>query len=154
VVPIYLLLVDDEKDFTETVAQRLNTRGFNAEVVFNRKDAIKRIENDEIIDVVIMDIFMPGLDGLEALKMIKKTRPLIEIIMVTGQAAIQSAIESIKFGAFDYLMKPCDMDVLVEKINAAAGRKHHRENQILQIRMEPYITVQEKKERISKIIAS
>jgi DNA-binding NtrC family response regulator len=152
--PIYFLLVDDEKDFIETVAQRLNIRGFSAEVVFNGKDALKRIENDEPIDVVIMDISMPGLDGLEVLQIIKKTRPLIEVIMLTGHATIQSAIDSIKLGAFDYLIKSCDIDVLVEKINAAVKRKRHREYQIFQIRIEPYITAEEKKERIVKIIGS
>jgi DNA-binding NtrC family response regulator len=154
VVPIYLLLVDDEKDFIETVAQRLNIRRFSDKVVFNGKDALKKIENDKSIDVVIMDISMPKFDGLEVLQIIKKIRPLIEVIMLTGHVTIQSAIDSIKLGAFDYLIRPCDTDVLVEKINAAVKRKRHREYQIFQIRIEPYITAEEKKERISKIIAS
>jgi DNA-binding NtrC family response regulator len=152
--PIHLLLVDDEKDFIETVAQRLNNKGFKATLVFNGQDAFKKIATDETIDVIIMDISMPVVDGLESLQRIKKKRPLIEIIMLTGHATIQSAIESIKFGAFDYLMKPIELDALIEKINIAVGRKRDRENQILQIRMEPYITVQEREERISKIIAS
>jgi DNA-binding NtrC family response regulator len=152
--PVHLLLADDEKDFIETLCQRLNARGYGAEVVFNGKDALKRIENDETIDVVIMDITMPGMNGIETLLKIKKRRPLSEFIMLTGHATIQSAIEAIKFGAFDYLMKPCEIDQLVEKINSAAARKRDRENQITQIRMEPYITAHEKEERITKILSS
>jgi DNA-binding NtrC family response regulator len=101
-----------------------------------------------------MDISMPGTDGLESLKKIKKKRPLIEIIMLTGHATLQSAIESIKFGAFDYLMKPCELDDLIIKINAAASRKKDRENKISDIRIKPYITQWERDELISKVLES
>ena len=152
--PINLLLVDDEKSFIKTVAQRLNKRGFNASTASNVQEAFDRVEVDDTLDVIIMDISMPGMDGIEALQKIKEKHPLIEIIMLTGYAAVQSAIESIKFGAFDYLLKPCELDVLISKVNAAVSRKRDRENKILMIRMEPYITVQERNVRISKVLTS
>ncbi len=94
------------------------------------------------------------MDGLETLQKIKNKRPLIEIIMLTGHASVPSAVTAMKFGAFDYAMKPCDLDLLISKINAAANRKRDRENKILQIRMVPYITKRERDERISKILES
>jgi DNA-binding NtrC family response regulator len=151
---IHLLLVDDEKDFIETVTQRLNNKGFKATVVFNSQDAFNKIETDEAIDVIIMDISMPGIDGLESLQEIKKKRPLIEIIMLTGHATIQSAIEAMKFGAFDYLRKPCELDTLIAKINAATSRKKDRENKIFEIRIKPYITKWERDELISRVLES
>jgi DNA-binding NtrC family response regulator len=123
-------------------------------MVFNGQEALDRIEFDETVDVIVMDIAMPGINGIDALREIKKRQPLIEIIMLTGHATVQNAIEAIKYGAFNYLMKPCELDELIEKVNAAAGRKKERENKILEIRMEPYITVQERNERISKILQS
>jgi DNA-binding NtrC family response regulator len=152
--PIHLLLVDDEKDFIETVAQRLNNKGFKTTVVFNSQAAIEKNTTDETIDVIIMDISMPGIDGLESLQEIKKKRPLIEIIMLTGHATIQSAIEAMKFGAFDYLRKPCELDTLITKVNAAASRKKDRENKIFEIRIKPYITKWERDEMISRILES
>jgi DNA-binding NtrC family response regulator len=151
---IHLLLVDDEKDFIETVAQRLNIKGFKTTVAFNGQAAFEKIATDETVDVIIMDISMPGADGLESLKKIKQKRPLIEIIMLTGHSTLQSAIESIKFGAFDYLIKPCELDALIIKINAAASRKKDRENKISDIRIKPYITQWERDELISRILES
>jgi DNA-binding NtrC family response regulator len=151
---IHLLLVDDKKKFIEIVDQRLNIKGFKTTVAFNGQAAFEKIATDETIDVIIMDISMPGTDGLESLQKIKKQRPLIEIIMLTAHATLQSAIESIKFGAFDYLMKPCELDDLIIKINVAASRKKDRENKISDIRIKPYITQWERDELISKILES
>jgi len=150
--PINLLLVDDEKSFVEIISHRLRKRGFNVTGAFNGQDAFDLIANNENIDVVIMDISMPGMDRIEALQKIKNKRPLIEIIMLTGHASAPSAVTAMKFGAFDYAMKPCDLDLLISKINAAAKKKRDRENKILQIRMVPYITKRERDERISKIL--
>jgi DNA-binding NtrC family response regulator len=152
--PINLLLVDDENSFVEIISQRLRKRGFNVTGVFNGKDAFDLIAINENIDVIIMDIAMPGMDGIEALQKIKNKCPLIEIIMLTGHSSVSSAISAMKIGAFDYAMKPCDIDVLIAKVNAAANRKRDRENKILQIRMVPYITKRERDERISKILES
>jgi DNA-binding NtrC family response regulator len=151
-MPINLLLVDDEKSFVEILSQRLRKRGFNVASAFNGQDAFDLIAINENIDVIIMDIAMPGMDGIEALQKIKNKCPLIEIIMLTGHASVPSAISAMKIGAFDYVMKPCDIDVLIAKVNAAAIRKREREKQILEIRMVPYLTKRESDERISKIL--
>ncbi|MFZ2634229.1 MAG: response regulator [Desulfosalsimonadaceae bacterium] len=150
--PINLLLVDDEKSFVEIISQRLGKLGFNVTCAFNGQDALDLIANDESIDVIIMDISMPGMDGIKALSKIKNKRPLIEIIMLTGHASVPSAVTAMKIGAFDYVIKPCDLTVLIAKIDAAVIRKRNRENKILQIRMVPYITKRERDERISKIL--
>jgi len=151
-MPINLLLVDDEKSFVEILSQRLRKRGFNVTSAFNGQDAFDLIAIDANIDVIIMDIAMPGMDGIEALHKIKNKRPLIEIIMLTGYASVPSAISAMKIGAFDYAMKPCDIDLLIAKVNAASFRKRNREKQVLEIRMVPYITKRERDERISKIL--
>jgi DNA-binding NtrC family response regulator len=78
---------------------------------------------------------MPDMDGIETLREIKKSHPLVEVIMLTGHATVESAIEGMKLGAFDYLMKPCDVDVLVSKVQEAANRKREHEEKILQARL-------------------
>jgi len=104
--PINILIVDDEKPFVEIISQRLHQRGFNVTGVFIGQDALSQIEKDNTIDVVVMDITMPEMDGVMALRKIKNKHPLIEIIMLTGHASVPSAIESMKLGAFDYAVKP------------------------------------------------
>jgi DNA-binding NtrC family response regulator len=86
--------------------------------------------------VVILDIKMPNMDGMTALKEIKTKFPLIEVIMLTGHATVETGIEGMKMGAFDYLMKPCDMDQLIAKVNEAAKRKRNQEEKIMEARMQ------------------
>ena len=97
---------------------------------------------------------MPGMEGIETIRMIKKKRPLVKIIMLTGHATVNSAIEAMKLGAFDYLMKPCDLDELVFKVKEAANRKRIDETKILETRMKPYISKRDKDKIISKILDS
>jgi DNA-binding NtrC family response regulator len=85
--------------------------------------------------VVILDVKMPGMDGVQTLEEIKRRFPIAEVIMLTGHATVESAIEGMKLGAFDYLMKPCDMDQLVSKVEAAAQRRRSHEEKIIQARM-------------------
>ncbi len=146
--------MDDEKPFVEIISQRLHQRGFNVTGVFSGLDALSQIEKENTIDVVVMDITMPEMDGVMAMQKIKNKHPLIEIIMLTGHASVPSAIESMKLGAFDYAVKPCELDVLIEKINGAATRKKDREKKILEIRMVPYITNREREAMISEILLS
>jgi DNA-binding NtrC family response regulator len=86
--------------------------------------------------VVILDIKMPNMDGMTTLKEIKSKFPLIEVIMLTGHATVETGIEGMKMGAFDYLMKPCDMDQLIAKVNEAAKRKRDQEEKIMEARMQ------------------
>ncbi len=119
---IRVLIVDDEQDFAESLAERLETRGFDAAAEFDGARAMDRMQKEEF-DVVVLDVVMPGLNGMEALREIKKMSPLTEVIMLTGQATVETAIEGMKLGAFDYLMKPTETEELVEKLKTAHQRR-------------------------------
>ena len=149
-----LLLVDDEQSFVEIMSQRLRKRGLTVDYAFSAQDALCRLEEDDSLEVVILDVKMPGMGGVETIRMIKKKRPLVEIIMLTGHATVNSAIEAIKLGAFDYLMKPCDLDELIFKVKKAAIRKRNHETKILEAQMKPYISKRERDDIISKILDS
>jgi DNA-binding NtrC family response regulator len=152
--PIHLLLVDDEPCFVEVMSQRLRKRGFMVTPAVSGQDALNRLEADKNIEVVILDVKIPGMDGIETLRMIKKYRPLVKIIMLTGHATINSAIDAMKLGAFDYLMKPCDLKELVFKVKKAANIKRNHETKILEARMRPYISKRDKDQIIARILDS
>ena len=152
VTDINLLLVDDEEEFVVAIAERLRKRKFTAECAFTGTEALNQLEKNNSIDVVILDIRLPDFNGVDVLKKIKTKNPLLEVIMITGYAAINSAVESLKLGAFDYLTKPFDLDDLILKAKKAENRKREREAQIHDARMEPYISEQERNELISKIL--
>jgi two-component system, OmpR family, response regulator CpxR len=126
-----VLLVDDEEQFVEVLAQRLETRDFHVNSVFNGDDAIEFVSSHDV-DVVVLDVLMPGRDGLEALREIKRIKPLVEVVMLTGHATVQTAIEGMKLGAYDFLMKPTDTSELVDKLNKASQRKKEHEDKIRQ----------------------
>jgi DNA-binding response OmpR family regulator len=119
---IRVLLVDDEKDFADVLAQRLEVRDFNVACVYNGDDAVAQIQTKEY-DVVVLDVMMPGKSGLEILKEMKAIDPLIHIIMLTGHARVDTAIDGMELGAYDYLIKPADTQELIEKIRLAYSHK-------------------------------
>ena len=131
-----VLLVDDEVAFVETLVKRLAKRDVRVSAAHSGQEALDKLADSgpTKIDVVILDVKMPGMDGLEALARIKEEHPLIEVIMLTGHATVESAIDGMKKGAFDYLMKPCDVDVLLEKLNEATDKKREHEEKILEAR--------------------
>lgn len=110
-----VLLVDDEEEFIELMSQRLETRGLKVVAATSGEKALGLVD-DQSFDVAVVDLAMPGIDGIETLKQIKAKRPDIEVIMLTGQATVQSGIEAMKHGAIDFLEKPVDLTVLLEKI--------------------------------------
>ncbi len=118
-----VLLVDDEADFVEIMTKRLKKRSFQVEVAYSGPEALKVLDETERVDIVLLDVKMPGMDGIEVLEKIKEHSPLVEVIMLTGHATVDSAVEGLKLGAFDYLMKPCDIKVLMQKLNAAMERR-------------------------------
>lgn len=132
---IGVLLVDDEKEFVEVLAERLESRDFVVSKAFSGDEALGRIENGNV-DVVILDVLMPGKDGVATLREIKARSPLIEVIMLTGHATVESAVEGLKIGAYDYLMKPTEMRDLVEKIVKAYKRKAEQEERIRNAQIE------------------
>jgi DNA-binding NtrC family response regulator len=147
-----ILIVDDERLHGDVVAQRLKQRGFAADAVSSGLEALKRLEETNTIEVVLLDLKMPLMDGIATLQLIKKQYPLVEVVMLTGDATIDSAIEAMKSGAFDYLVKPFDIDQVIDKINAAAKRKRDREAKIREVRSRPYISERERDDLISRIL--
>ena len=117
-----VLLVDDEEQFLDVLTQRLEARGLKVKAVTNGEDAVKQVE-DHNFDAIIVDLAMPGIDGIETLKRIKKKRPDLEIIMLTGHATVKSGIAAMKLGADDFLEKPVDLNVLLEKIGEAKNKR-------------------------------
>ncbi len=130
-----VLLVDDEVPFVEAMTRRLTKRNLNVAAAYSGTDALEMLHKQTKVDVVILDVKMPGLDGIETLKEIKKEHPLVEVIMLTGHATVESAIEGMKLGAYDYLMKPCDIDQLMTKVKEAKAKKSLHEEKITQARI-------------------
>ena len=151
---IHFLLVDDERLFVETLAVRLAQRGFSVDCAFSGTDALARLEKKTPIDVVVLDVKMPRIDGFEVVGTIKKRYPLVEVIMMTGDARVPSAIAAMKLGAADFLTKPCDLDYLLTRAEEAAARKKAREDEILRIKTIPYISDRERDEMIAKILTA
>jgi DNA-binding NtrC family response regulator len=117
-----ILLVDDEVVFTQNMAKLLANRGYVVTAVNSGDAAIQALEEKDF-DVVVLDLKMPGLDGITTLKEIKKIGLLTETLILTGHGSIDSALEAIKLGAYDYLTKPCEIDELVDKIEGAWEKK-------------------------------
>ncbi len=128
-IPTRVLLVDDEKDFVEMLGLRLEEAGENVTPAHSGRECLKALEKKEI-DVVILDILMPGMDGIATLKEIKKRVPLVEVIMLTGHGTTESAVEGMKLGAFDYLLKPAHFGELAAKLESARKRKDEQAERI------------------------
>ena len=126
---IRVLLVDDEKEFIQTLAERLEVRDFNVETAFDGYEAVSKIKELDF-DVVVLDVLMPGMNGIETLKEIKSIKPLVNVIMLTGHATVETAIDGMKAGAYDYLMKPTDTNDLVSKIAKAYNLKAEHDDRI------------------------
>jgi DNA-binding NtrC family response regulator len=131
-----VMIVDDEVPFLETMTKRLSKRDLIIVSANSGLEALTKLEKKDHVDVVILDVKMPGMDGIETLKEIKKIYPLIEVIMLTGHATIETGIEGMKLGAFDYLMKPCDIDMLLLKVQEAKAKKDKHNEKIVQARIE------------------
>jgi len=125
---IRMLLVDDEDDFRITLTKRLKLRKVNITDVASGNEAIEMVKQNSF-DVAVIDVKMPGMDGIETLKQIKQIEPLIEIVMLTGHASIESGMEAMKLGAYDYVMKPCDIDELLIKSGDAYQHKLLKEKE-------------------------
>jgi DNA-binding NtrC family response regulator len=121
-----VLLVDDETEFLETLVKRLKKRNLDVSSASSGKEALEALANHPA-DVVVLDVKMPDMDGIETLKEIKKLNPNVEVIMLTGHASIEVAIQGMELGAFDYLMKPMDIDELLYKLQDAYKKKWCRE---------------------------
>ena len=119
-----VLIVDDEEEFAAPLAERLQLRQYDASAVFTAEQAFSAISDDPP-DVVLLDLRMPGMDGLMALKTIKNIHPKIEVIIVTGLATVENRAEALKSGAFNYVTKPIEIDELIVIIDLAKSNKDH-----------------------------
>ncbi|GAB6126820.1 response regulator [Humidesulfovibrio idahonensis] len=113
-----ILLVDDEHEFITTLAERLELRGIGARVVFDGESALLAVAEDEP-HVMILDVLMPGIKGLEVLERVKRTNPNVQVLLLTGHGSTRDGIEGMRLGAFDYMMKPLNIDTLIEKMESA-----------------------------------
>lgn len=125
-----VLLVDDEVPFVDAMLKRLSKRDFEIFTAYSGQEALDLLEHNHFIDIVVLDVKMPGMDGIATLKEIKQRFPLLEVIMLTAHATVESAIDGMKLGAFDYLMKPAEIDELVDKVKKAEKIKRDREEKI------------------------
>ncbi|MCL1981439.1 MAG: response regulator [Proteobacteria bacterium] len=124
-----VLIVDDEEEFRNMTAKRLSKRDLECACAPDGDTALDMI-NERSYDVVLLDVKMPGRDGIDTLRELKRIAPMTEVIMLTGHASVESGINGIKYGAFDYLMKPMDLDPLFDKLNAAHERKRTQQEKI------------------------
>jgi len=115
---ISVLIVDDEEELAAVIAERLEFRGIKAQTALDGETALRIIESDPP-NIVLLDLMMPGMSGLEILKKINSFKLNIPIILLTGYGSKEMTLEGMNLGAFDYIMKPCDFDVLVTKIQEA-----------------------------------
>jgi DNA-binding NtrC family response regulator len=116
------LLVDDEQDFLEALSERMRLRGMEVSVAASGEEALRKVEN-ETYDAIVLDLMLPGMDGLEALKIIKARRPQMQVILLTGRATVEMGVEAMKLGAMDFMEKPADIGQLIAKIKKAQARK-------------------------------
>lgn len=117
-----VLLVDDEEDFLKMLSDRLKVRGLRVNTVSSGEDAVSKAEEHEY-DAIIVDLSMPGIDGLETIKRIKAINPTAEVIMLTGHGSVESGVEAMKLGAGDYLQKPVEISTLLGKIGKARNKR-------------------------------
>jgi DNA-binding NtrC family response regulator len=125
-----VLIVDDEEDFLETLVKRMEQRKIDAAGVRSGEEALE-LMREKSYDVVILDVKMPGgMDGIETLREMKKIQPLTEVILLTGHASVETSIEGMKLGAFDYVLKPVKLEDLLSKVADAIQKKDSHETKI------------------------
>ena len=133
-----VLLVDDEVPFVETMTKRLSKRNLTILQAYSGPEALEVLKRKNV-DVVILDVKMPGMDGIEVLREIKKDHPLVEVVMLTGHATIETGIEGMKLGAFDYLLKPIKLEELLVKLAQAFEKKDSHAQKIRSARIKELI---------------
>lgn len=124
-----VLFVDDEVGFLETILKRMKKRNIEVYGVESGEEALAFLDKDSV-DIIVLDVRMKGMDGIQTLEEIKKKHPLIEVIMLTGHASVEVAIQGMELGAFDYLMKPMNIDELLYKLQDAYKEKNIQEEKI------------------------
>lgn len=131
---INLLFVDDEDQFLESMSKRLEARDFKVFAVNRGEKAIKAARKNQV-DIALLDLKMPGIDGEETLKALKQEHPWMEIVILTGHGSIDSAVDCTQIGAHSYLQKPCDLDQLLEVLKEAYKKRVMNKNKIEEKKM-------------------
>ena len=124
-----MMLVDDEERFLSTTKKLISRKGYDVVTASSGAEALEELGSSNI-HVVVLDVKMPGMDGMETLKAIKKKYPLVEVIMLTGHGTVESAVDGLKSGATDYLMKPTDVNELIKKAEEAFEKRQRLEEKI------------------------
>ena len=133
------LVVDDEEDFLETLVKRMNKRNIDTTGAKSGEEALELMKQ-KLFDVVILDVKMPGgMDGIEALREMKKIQPLAEVLLLTGHASVETSIEGMKLGAFDYILKPVKLEELLTKLAEAFEKKDTHDQKIRSARIKELI---------------
>lgn len=135
---IKIMLVDDEERFLATAQKLIARKGMDIKTANGGRAALDVLAAHDI-HVVILDVKMPDMDGVATLKEIKRLHPLVEVIMLTGHATVDTAVEGLKSGAFDYLAKPIDLDELLAKVEGAYNRRQRLERKILMAQSRDYV---------------
>jgi DNA-binding NtrC family response regulator len=133
-----ILLVDDETVFTDNMTRLLTMRGYLVMAVDNGEAALQILEENDF-DVIVLDLKMPGMDGITTLKEISKLGLFAQTLILTGHGSIDTALEAVKLGAYDYLTKPCEIDDLVNKIEGAWGKKDEAEKKDTQEKIQKVV---------------
>jgi DNA-binding NtrC family response regulator len=137
---INLLIVDDEEQFLESISKSLELRDFHV-IAVNRGDKAIEAAKRQPIDVALVDLKMPGISGEETLRLLKQEHKWLEVVILTGHGALQSAVECTKIGAFSYLQKPCELSALIEALQAAYKQKVMNRRQIEEKKMEKLLQI-------------
>lgn len=135
-----VLIVDDEGEFREMISKILAKRELKVVSVESGEKALNVLEHSRI-DVVLLDVKMPGIDGIETLQRIRSLKPLVEVVLLTGHASVESGIEGMKLGASDYLMKPIEIDPLLEKLEEAYEKKRLHQEKIDQALLKKHMSM-------------
>ncbi len=135
-----VLIVDDEQEFRDMTIKRLNKRNLHCEGAASGEEALEQIKKGDF-DVVLLDVKMPGMGGVETLREIKQKKPLVEVVMLTGHASVESGIDGMKLGAFDYLMKPMELEPLLEKLKDAYEKKRIHQDKIEKAQYQKHISI-------------
>ncbi|OGL42242.1 MAG: two-component system response regulator [Candidatus Schekmanbacteria bacterium RBG_13_48_7] len=117
-----VLLVDDEEEFTSVLSERMESRGLNVDIADSGISALDKV-HEHPYDVIILDLAMPGMDGIETLKRIRELNPDLQVILLTGHATLEKGVEAVKLGAMDFLEKPADIQQLMQKIKDAKANR-------------------------------
>ncbi len=118
----HVLLVDDEPEFLEALSERMASRGLKVEAVSSGQEALEKVESKSF-DAIVLDMVMPGMDGLETLRRLRENHPEVQVILLTGHATVKQGVEAIKLGAVDFLEKPAELESLMAKIAEAKAKK-------------------------------